>query len=105
MVRVRNLVNNGSAVRHGSLMSVAVGRKKRAVRKVSAPHLSRLLSPVSAKTFMDTYLNRTPLYVQGRRHKFDFLFKAQDFKKHLERATEIRAVFPHLWQARIDPAD
>jgi ribosomal protein L16 Arg81 hydroxylase len=43
--------------------------------------------------------------VRGQPGKYDFLFRQDHFKKHLDRVTEIRAVFPRLWQAAIGPGD
>jgi len=67
--------------------------------------LSTLLSPVTEDTFLSSYFQRRPLVVKGRPDKFSHLFVPADFKLGLERVTEIRAVFPGLWQAEIKPAD
>ena len=67
--------------------------------------IGRILSPVSVAEFGRVHFQQRPLLVPGNPSKFDFLFRQDDFKYRLDQATEIRAVFPHLWQASIRPGD
>lgn len=70
-----------------------------------ASPLQRMLDPLRVDKFVEKYFQRLPLKVSGSRGKFDFLFRQDEFQFGLDRATEIRAVFPQQWQARIDAAD
>jgi ribosomal protein L16 Arg81 hydroxylase len=72
---------------------------------VSRTAIARILHPVSVDEFLSSYFERRPLLIRGPREKFSHIFEAQDFKFGLNRVTEIRAVFPGLWQAAIHPAD
>ncbi len=67
--------------------------------------LGRILSPLSVADFASRYFQRRALFVRGQAHKFDFLFRHEEFIHNLDRATEIRVVFANLWQATIDPPD
>jgi ribosomal protein L16 Arg81 hydroxylase len=67
--------------------------------------VARIFAPVSPQQLVDDYFERRPLHVRGRHDKYEFLFRQEQFKDGLDRATEIRAVFAGLWQAAIDPAD
>ena len=61
--------------------------------------LGRILGPITPAQFVGTYFQQQPLLVRGGAGKYDFLFRQEEFKHGLDRATEIRAVFPGLWQA------
>lgn len=78
-------------------------RKERRGAKLSA--IARILRPVKVEEFLSSYFERHPLIIRGTQEKFKYLFKPDDFKFGLERVSEIRAVFPGLWQAQIHPAD
>lgn len=67
--------------------------------------IQRVLAPLAPATFARTYFERAPLLIRGRPGKFDFLFRQEQFKDGLDQVSEIRAVFPGLWQATIGPGD
>jgi len=67
--------------------------------------IARILSPVDVGEFLSSYFERRPLVIRGTGDKFNYLFTPDKFKIGLDRVTEIRAVFPDLWQAQIHPAD
>ena len=86
-------------------MTIKNRRKAKAGNSRYGPRLARILSPMAVSEFLGKYFNRKPLFIRGRPGKFDFMFKADELMKHLDKVTEITAVFPRLWQARIEPAD
>ncbi len=70
-----------------------------------ASAVERLLHPLKLDQFLGEYFQRRALLIPGRRGKFDFLFAEADFARNLGQATQIRAVFPGLRQARVAPVD
>ena len=67
--------------------------------------LKRIVAPLGAKAFIDDYFQQKPLWLRGFPGKFDALFGQHEFKRGLDRVTEIRAVFAGLRQATIAPFD
>jgi len=70
-----------------------------------ASALSRILHPFPGDKFVHDHFQRRALFIRGRKDKFAFLFRRDDFARNLDQVTQIRAVFPELRQARIAPRD
>lgn len=67
--------------------------------------LQRLLDPLSITEFIECYFEKRPLYIPGRRGKFDFLFREREFPVNLDRVDSLRAVFGGNKHAHIRPTD
>ncbi|HEX8559848.1 MAG TPA: cupin domain-containing protein [Pyrinomonadaceae bacterium] len=74
-------------------------------RGAGAGAIARILEPLGVDEFLSSYFERRPLVVRGTPEKFAHVFTPDQFKFGLDRVTEIRAVFPGLWQATIHPGD
>lgn len=74
-------------------------------RGARAGVVARILAPLDVGEFLSSYFERRPLVLRGARDKFAHVFTPDQFKLGLNRVTEIRAVFPGLWQATIGPGD
>ena len=106
--------NVPSATIHLARDAVSMKTRKSSVnsRKFSSSNqtrktatIARILHPLPVGEFLSSYFERRPLLIRGPREKFRHVFVAEDFKLGLDRVTEVRAVFPGLWQATIHPAD
>jgi ribosomal protein L16 Arg81 hydroxylase len=70
--------------------------------------LQRILDPLPVAEFVDDYFQRRPLALSLKRpklHRFDFLFREDEFVHNLDRVRSIRAVFEKNRQAQIQPTE
>jgi ribosomal protein L16 Arg81 hydroxylase len=68
------------------------------------PILPRVLRPVTLRRFADEYFNQTPLFIRGKKTKYQFLFRPEEWDQKLRDVTDIHAIFPGYWKIKISPS-